>query len=392
MSLSPGVKLGHYEVGAPIGAGGMGQVYKAVDFRLGRQVAIKVCRRSSRPPERLSRSAQEARAAAALNHPHIAAVYDTGPRARRNTSSRIYLDGAPLRARLTERRDRPIAEWLPIASDIASALATAHQTGIVHRDIKPENIMVSPDGRAKVQLLDAICVVASRALRLRPLGAAMSKVRRHTPRSHHGGEDNMTTSRISAVAIALSIAFGFVGDASSTQRSAKDQNLSGTIASSKRMADGKEWTTANLNVNTSSSYCYDDAEPNCRRYGRLYTWESAQRGCQSLGDGWRLPTDDEWRQMATHYGGLGNDSPGKGKAAYTALLSGGTSGFNAVLGGNRSIDGQYDRLEAHGIYWTASENDSITAPLYNFGKGSQALYRGPQGQKQMAVSVRCVRE
>ena len=108
------------------------------------------------------------------------------------------------------------------------------------------------------------------------------------------------------------------------------------------MADGKEWTTANLNVNTSSSYCYDDAEPNCRRYGRLYTWESAQRGCQSLGDGWRLPTDDEWRQMAKHYGGLGNDSPDKGRAAYTALLSGGTSGFNAVLGGNRSIDGRYD--------------------------------------------------
>ena len=58
---------------------------------------------------------------------------------------------------------------------------------------------------------------------------------------------------------------------------------------------------------------------------------------------------------------------------YTALLSGGTSGFNAVLGGNRSIDGEYDRLEVHGIYWTASENDLITAPFYNFGKGSQLL-------------------
>jgi len=190
----------------------------------------------------------------------------------------------------------------------------------------------------------------------------------------------MTTSRIRAVAIALSIAVTFVGGAGRT------------IASSKRMADGKEWTAANLNVNTSSSYCYDDAEPNCRRYGRLYTWESAQRGCLSLGNGWRLPTDDEWRQMANHYGGLGNDSPDKGKAAFTALVSGGTSGFNAVLGGNRSVDGQYDRLEAHGFYWTVSENDPITSPFYNFGKGSQALYRQPQGQKQMAVSVRCVRE
>src|SRR5918996_1931493 len=190
----------------------------------------------------------------------------------------------------------------------------------------------------------------------------------------------MTTSRISAVAIALSIAFGFVGGAGSTQRSPTDQNQSGTIASSKRMADGNEWTTANLNVNTSSSYCYDDAEPNCRRYGRLYTWESAQRVCQSLGDGWRLPTDDEWRQMAKRYGGVSADSADKGRAAFTALLSGGTSGFNAVLGGNRS-DGQYARVEAHGFYWTASDNDSVSAPFYNFGKGGQALHRPTAGRE-----------
>ena len=132
----------------------------------------------------------------------------------------------------------------------------------------------------------------------------------------------MPTSRFSALAIALTIVFG----TGSTERSARDQSLPGTVAS-KRMADGKEWTTANLNVNTSSSYCYDDAESNCGRYGRMYTWESAQRGCQSLGDGWRLPTDDEWRQLAKHHGGVGNDAPDKGKAAYTALLIGGTSGF-----------------------------------------------------------------
>jgi len=205
------------------------------------------------------------------------------------------------------------------------------------------------------------------------------------------GEDYMTGTRIGVVTVALIIAFGRVLGFGSTQRSGKDQNLSGTIASFKRLADGKEWTTANLNVNTSSSYCYDDAEPNCRRYGRLYTWESAQRGCQSLGDGWRLPTDDEWGRMAKHYGGVGNDSADKGHAAYAALLSGGTSGFNAVFAGNRSVDGQYERLEAHGFYWTASGNDPNSAPFYNFGKGSQALYRQPQGGKQMAVSVRCIR-
>ena len=167
---------------------------------------------------------------------------------------------------------------------------------------------------------------------------------------------------------------------------------SGATPPSKRMEDGKLWTTQNLNVNIAQSYCYEDAELNCRRYGRLYTWESAQRGCQSLGDGWRLPTDDEWRQMAKHYGGLGNDSPDQGKAAYTALLSGGTSGFNAVLGGNRSSDGQYARVEAHGFYWTASDNDPASAPFYNFGKGGQAFHRQPEGDKQMAISVRCVRD
>jgi len=157
------------------------------------------------------------------------------------------------------------------------------------------------------------------------------------------------------------------------------------------VADGKEWTTANLDADASPSYCYDDAESNCRRYGRLYTWESAQRVCQSLGGGWRLPTDDEWRQMAKRYGGVSSDSADKGRAAFTALLSGGRSGFNAVLGGNRS-DGQYARLEAHGLYWTASANDPATAPYYNFGQNGGALHRQPQGEKQMAISVRCIRD
>jgi uncharacterized protein (TIGR02145 family) len=206
----------------------------------------------------------------------------------------------------------------------------------------------------------------------------------------HDGEDNMRLIRIRVAAIALNIAFGFVAGACSTNRSAKDQDVSGMI-SSRRMADGKEWTTANPNVNALPSYCYDDAEANCRRYGRLYTWESAQRVCQSLGGGWRLPTDDDWRQMARRYGGVSDDSADKGKAAFTALLSGGTSGFNAVLGGNRS-DEQYARLEAHGFYWTASDNEPGTAPFYNFGKNGQGLHRQPEGDKQMAISVRCIRE
>lgn len=87
------------------------------------------------------------------------------------------------------------------------------------------------------------------------------------------------------------------------------------------------------------------------------------------------------------------DSDDSGKAAYKALLIGGSSGFNALLGGGRDAGaGQYARLEAHGFYWTASENGPASAWFYNFGQGSQALYRQSGGEKQMALSVRCVRE
>jgi uncharacterized protein (TIGR02145 family) len=157
------------------------------------------------------------------------------------------------------------------------------------------------------------------------------------------------------------------------------------------MADGKHWTARNLNVKIGQSYCYGDAETNCLKYGRLYTWDSAQQACHSLGEGWRLPTDTEWRQLAKQYGGVSADSEDKGKAAYQALLIGGGSGFNALLGGGRDMDGQYARLDAHGFYWTASEDSPATACFYNFGKGGLALHRQSEGEKLRAFSVRCVR-
>ena len=166
----------------------------------------------------------------------------------------------------------------------------------------------------------------------------------------------------------------------------------GASVANKRMLDGKHWTLANLAVKTASSYCYEDADSNCEKYGRLYTWDSAQKACRALGRGWRLPSDEEWRQLAKRYGGVSEDSEDKGKAAFAALLSGGGSGFNAVLGGGRSVDSKYARGEAHGFYWTSSESNPAGAFYYNFGKGGQALHRQDGGEKDRSFSVRCVRD
>jgi uncharacterized protein (TIGR02145 family) len=105
-----------------------------------------------------------------------------------------------------------------------------------------------------------------------------------------------------------------------------------------------------------------------------------------------LPTDDEWRGMAKRYGGVSEDSDERGRAAYKALMAGGSSGFDALLGGARSDEGQYARLEAHGFYWTASEIDPSSAWFYNFAQGGRALHRQSGGEKQRAFSVRCVRK
>ena len=202
----------------------------------------------------------------------------------------------------------------------------------------------------------------------------------------------MRPAGIHLAALALSFALVSVAGSCATNDPERTRRVSETITSSKRMPDGKQWTTENLNLDMAESYCYAGAELNCLRYGRLYTWRSAQRGCRSLGDGWRLPENDDWRQMAKHFGGIRDESADTGKAAYDALSIGGNLGFNALLGGGRAPDGQYARLDAHGFYWTASETAPGTAWFYNFGKGQVSLGRHDDGEKQRAFSVRCVRD
>ena len=162
---------------------------------------------------------------------------------------------------------------------------------------------------------------------------------------------------------------------------------------SKRMPDGKQWLTENLAVAAEPSYCYDDSAQQCAKYGRLYTWASAQEACRALGSGWRLPTNEDWHALAKHFGGLREETADLGKAAYTALISGGPSGFNAVFGGGRTDkSGAYQRADAHGFYWTASETAPGTAWMYNFGKNGQSVNRHASAEKDWGVSVRCVRE
>jgi uncharacterized protein (TIGR02145 family) len=110
----------------------------------------------------------------------------------------------------------------------------------------------------------------------------------------------------------------------------------GNTYATKIMKDGKRWMTKNLNIKVDDSWCYEDKSSNCNEYGRLYTFEAAKEGCQLLGNGWRLPTDEEWREMAKQYGGADDDASDGGKAAYEALLGNGSSGFAAQLGGWRN--------------------------------------------------------
>jgi Tol biopolymer transport system component len=150
MSLSPGSRLGPYEILAPIGAGGMGEVWRAKDPRLGRDVAIKVLPASfSADADRLRRFEQEAKAAGILNHPNLTAVHDVGTHEGAPYVVQELLEGETLRSALAGGK-LSIRRAIDYSLQIAHGLAAAHEKGIVHRDLKPENIFVTNDGRVKI--------------------------------------------------------------------------------------------------------------------------------------------------------------------------------------------------------------------------------------------------
>src|SRR5213594_1066775 len=148
--IEPGAKFGPYEIIAPLGAGGMGEVYRARDTRLGRDVAIKVLPSSfSADADRLHRFEQEACAAGALNHPNILIVHDIGTHDGSPYVVSELLEGETLRQRMGGTA-QPQRKAIDYSLQIAHGLAAAHEKGIVHRDLKPENIFITKDGRVKI--------------------------------------------------------------------------------------------------------------------------------------------------------------------------------------------------------------------------------------------------
>ncbi len=150
MTLTPGAKLGPYEILSPLGAGGMGEVYRAKDSRLGREVAIKVLPESTaKDPEALARFEREAKAVAALSHPNILALFDVGHENGVVYAVMELLEGETLRARLNGGAV-PARKAQEYARQITRGLAAAHEKGFVHRDLKPENLFLTRDGQAKI--------------------------------------------------------------------------------------------------------------------------------------------------------------------------------------------------------------------------------------------------
>src|SRR5271169_3021302 len=150
MPLLPGAHLGPYEIERLLGVGGMGEVYRARDARLGRMVALKILPAAfSADSDRLQRFAQEARSASALNHPNIITIYELGQDGSTHYIAMELVEGKTLREILSSGL-LPLRKTIEIAAQVAEGLAKAHEAGIVHRDLKPENLMVSQDGFVKI--------------------------------------------------------------------------------------------------------------------------------------------------------------------------------------------------------------------------------------------------
>lgn len=173
--------------------------------------------------------------------------------------------------------------------------------------------------------------------------------------------------------------------------------LNGTVAHKgktykwRKLKDGKRWMTENLNYKIPGSWCFEDKDKNCEKYGRLYTWEAAQKACPS---GWHLPTDEEWKALASKYGGYkdaqSNLNVGNPTLGYKNLLVQGGLNFGAVMGGRRHPSGHYDYTGMLGHYWTQSDGKiHADGRVYKFH--GEVLWRF-SANKEFGFSCRCVED
>ncbi len=202
--LLVGQTIGHYKISESIGTGGMGEVYLATDVVAGRKAALKLLPlRFTADAERLRRFQREARAVVGLNHPNILTVYEIGEDHSVHYIASELIEGETLRERLTRGRMQ-LSEAVDVVIQVASALAAAHQAGIVHRDIKPENIMLRPDGYVKVldfgiaklaeeELPAAMPRDEALLLVETNLGAVLGTVRYMSPEQARGGHVDKAT-------------------------------------------------------------------------------------------------------------------------------------------------------------------------------------------------------
>jgi eukaryotic-like serine/threonine-protein kinase len=206
MTLSPGTRLGRYEIRHKLGSGGMGEVYLAWDPELEREVAIKVLRADNdESPERTRRFVQEAKAASAFSHPNVAHVYEIGTAGDLRYIAMEVVQGETLRQRIG-RGEIPVDDVINIGSQVAAALAAAHGSGIVHRDMKPENVIVRPDGYVKVLDFGLAKLVrrdseAATLLKTRP-GAVMGTPRYMAP-EQFGGSDVTPPADVFSLGVVL---------------------------------------------------------------------------------------------------------------------------------------------------------------------------------------------
>jgi eukaryotic-like serine/threonine-protein kinase len=167
MPLTAGSRHGPYEIVAPLGSGGMGDVYRARDTRLDRVVAVKVLKaHASTDPTRRQRFEREARIVSQLNHPHICTLFDVGQQDGTDYLVMEFLEGETLAERMERSHDRPLPlnEALVIAIQVADALDAAHRHGIVHRDLKPSNVMLTKNGAKLLDFGIAKAMLAGRAV------------------------------------------------------------------------------------------------------------------------------------------------------------------------------------------------------------------------------------